>query len=590
MNDSRDYAYYKEHAQDVKLDYITSSERNKNIMQKLRCYGDSEFTSLYILEEENNGDDDEFIVQQSDDLGWLGYFIGQNRRLEFLRLSCDPPPPIGLLEGICRNRSIQTLEVKNTITDTTFLHLTPFFDGNYNLTSFTLGCFEMGSDVCAQYFTMALIKCDFLKHLRFDGTEGGQFRDDTFNSIIRALHSQSHLERLTFDEHYIGGEGYAALSNTLRLGGMGKLKVLDLVYNDIDDEGFHSLVTGMRYCRNLVELNLTGNSQITVTGLRALSDFFQSESCRLEFLDFERMDISDEGAIILATGLMGYKSVKYLELSDNAIGDEGIEALVSGLTTAANTSLETLRLSMNPFTTAGVKSLSTLIQSERSCLEELDVGGVRNGDNEEVVVILASALTNNTSLKHLGLGNISEEGGMTFSRLLCDTSSMNNIYSSNHTLEFIGGYDREPIQRDEVLRYLMLNRNTKNLELTDRRLVPMCKILIHHPDLADMKPFYKWKLKFLPMIADWFYRASGYRDYFEESVDVFQRRELSAMYKFIRGVPMLVADGFWSQQLKLVRVKKRNFEEAEKKQLLALLAKKRKLEEEEMQVLDRLSG
>eukprot|EP00984_Skeletonema_dohrnii_P023206 scaffold12278_cov104-Skeletonema_dohrnii-CCMP3373.AAC.6 len=117
----------------------------------------------------------------------------------------------------------------------------------------------------------------------------------------------------------------------------------------------------------------------------------------------------------------------------------------------------------------------------------------------------------------------------------------------------------------------------------------MCKILIHHPDLADMKPFYKWKLKVLPVIADWFRSARGCKGFFEESIETFQRRELSAMYKFIRGVPLLVADGYWSQQLKQVRVKKRQFEEVEK-QLLEILEKKRKVEEEEMQVLDRLSG
>ncbi len=117
----------------------------------------------------------------------------------------------------------------------------------------------------------------------------------------------------------------------------------------------------------------------------------------------------------------------------------------------------------------------------------------------------------------------------------------------------------------------------------------MCKVLIHYPDLADMKPFYKWKLAFLPLVADWFQRASANReDFLEESVEVFQRRELSGLYKFIRGVPLLVADGYWSRQLKQVHVKKRNFEETEEKLLLKLLAKKRKLEEEEVEVLDRL--
>ena len=118
----------------------------------------------------------------------------------------------------------------------------------------------------------------------------------------------------------------------------------------------------------------------------------------------------------------------------------------------------------------------------------------------------------------------------------------------------------------------------------------MCKILINYPDLGDMEPFYRWKLKFLPLIADWFQRACYYRNYLEESFEVFQCRELSGVYKFIRGVPLLVSDGYWSQQLEQVHVKKRRFEEAEKQLLLELLAKKRKVEEEEMQVLDRLSG
>ena len=87
MESSRGYAYYREHATDVKSEDITSSERNKNIMQKLRD-GDSDFTSLNILEDDNERDDD-FVVRKEDDLGWLGYFIGESNTLEYLRISCE---------------------------------------------------------------------------------------------------------------------------------------------------------------------------------------------------------------------------------------------------------------------------------------------------------------------------------------------------------------------------------------------------------------------------------------------------------------------------------------------------------------------
>ena len=69
MESSRDYAYYKEHAQDVNLGDITSSERNKNIMQKLRD-GDSDFTSFLILDEPMDDDDLEFMVHEED--VWVG--------------------------------------------------------------------------------------------------------------------------------------------------------------------------------------------------------------------------------------------------------------------------------------------------------------------------------------------------------------------------------------------------------------------------------------------------------------------------------------------------------------------------------------
>ena len=229
MTSNRDYSYYKEHAQDVNLKDITSSEQNKDIMQKLRD-GDPDFTSLYIiLNNDINDNEEEFFVLEGDDLDWLAYFVGESKSLKFLCLSCYPFPPVGLLEGICRNRSIQDLEFSGKIVDTTFIHLAPFFGKNDNLTKLTLGCDRVGSDECAQYFLMALHKCNSLKHFCFGvSADGSQFSDEAFNNIIRVLHSQTELERLDFDEQFLGRDACATLSNTLRLGGMKKLRTLDL--------------------------------------------------------------------------------------------------------------------------------------------------------------------------------------------------------------------------------------------------------------------------------------------------------------------------------------------------------------------------
>ena len=69
----------------------------------------------------------------------------------------------------------------------------------------------------------------------------------------------------------------------------------------------------------------------------------------------------------------------------------------------------------------------------------------------------------------------------------------------------------------------------------DQRIdAAICKILKTH-DHFDMKPFFQWKLKFLPLMVAWFERAQGIES--EQSLD---SRKLSSMYDFVRGMPMLI--------------------------------------------------
>ena len=103
------------------------------------------------------------------------------------------------------------------------------------------------------------------------------------------------------------------------------------------------------------DLDLTGNDSITASGLKYLSTSLQSESCRLEKLDLSYVGICDDGAEVLARGLIG------------------------------NTSLRCLPL-------------------------HVDV------ENEDEIAITPA-------------------GWSAFSTALCDTSSVNNTYLSNHTIQ-----------------------------------------------------------------------------------------------------------------------------------------------------------
>ena len=82
--------YYAQLAQTVNLEDITSSPENTIILQKLRD-NDSAFDYLQIT-----GDDDfvfgenDFWIEEGDDLGWLGYFVGNNTTLRDLAWATLP--------------------------------------------------------------------------------------------------------------------------------------------------------------------------------------------------------------------------------------------------------------------------------------------------------------------------------------------------------------------------------------------------------------------------------------------------------------------------------------------------------------------
>ena len=90
----------------------------------------------------------------------------------------------------------------------------------------------------------------------------------------------------------------------------------------------------------------------------------------------------------------------------------------------------------------------------------------------------------------------------------------------------------------------------------DRRIVPkpqISKILFCHRDL-DLEPFFQYKLKFLPVVFGWLQRAEPFLDYQDPGIEC---RKLAAMYKFMRVMPQLVADGYWAHVLKETLEKKR---------------------------------
>ena len=124
----------------------------------------------------------------------------------------------------------------------------------------------------------------------------------------------------------------------------------------------------------------------------------------------------------------------------------------------------------------------------------------------------------------LQICGITREGWAPFSKLLCNTSSINNTYLSNHTLEKI-----HPTDDYHVNKYLVLNKRE------DKQQVAMSKVLQRHSHF-DMEPFFEWEFKVLPLMIQWFTNAVRRVTTYEQKIS---RLRLSATFDLIKEFPML---------------------------------------------------
>ena len=229
-----------------------------------------------------------------------------------------------------------------------------------------------------------------------------------------------------------------------------------------------------------------------------------------------------------------------LDLSSSFVTDEGLQSFVEGIANCCN--LTELNLSHNHLITAnGLASLSSLLQTKNCSLSILSLYGMNIGDDDAAA--LANGLIGNKSLIELGFSptesGITARGWAAFSRLLCDTSSVNSTYLSNHTLVRIGVCFGHGTPSD-IAAYLQLNKY-------HNQAAAICKILRSHPDI-DITPLFEFNMKCLPLVVEWLEKSKLHRYKVNESTEVFKNRQLSAVFKFICGMPLVAANGYRSQK------------------------------------------
>jgi len=228
------------------------------------------------------------------------------------------------------------------------------------------------------------------------------------------------------------------------------------------------------------------------------------------------------------------KLLRNLNLRYNYIDDEGLDVLTSAL--MHSSMLQTLSLAGNPITTRGWKALSTLLTTPNSSLEELDISHTNLDDDG--ALIFASALANNCKLKKFWIyGNtmsVTAKGWLAFSHLLCETSSVNKTFLSNHTLRVIQEcIVRGPEKPDDVKSFLTPN------ESDDKKQVAITKILKHHSEI-NMQPLFEWDFKRCHLSLAFSKRANACPQTSQMNIN---SKKLSAIYQFIQCMPSLLSLG-----------------------------------------------
>lgn len=411
-----------------------------------------------------------------DDMGWLGYFIGKSTTLENLHigsLSKGEEYIEPFWTGLNINRSIQSLRFDGCdvlLSGKIMERMSEFWKYNGNLTKLELSECILGDDG-AYELAGALRECTYKQSLRTVRLDDNELRLRGLKQIVKVLMLHPNLEGLTISENNVGREGCRVLGKYL-VAMKEKLKDLNVSYNRIDDVGLSLLLDGLT--------------------VRWLSSSTSSSS---------------------PWGVLGNGEHTY-------VGTKKKYALKQ-LCLTGNSSI----------TSSGLWTVTSLMSTPNCQLEQLWLYHMNIGD--EGAAVLTDGLVKNKSLRKLWFNpttcGITSTGWDGFKNMLCDTSSINNTYLSNHTLQLIGKHysnyapSDDQIPRDIRHHLRMHNKYANNPPSKIAKL----KILQQHKNMR-MDSFLEKNLMFLPLIAAWFQNIGGTK---------YESMKLSCIYQFVRGLP-----------------------------------------------------
>ena len=387
-----------------------------------------------------------------------------------------------LCQGLSHNQSIERFKwiicERDPLVDT-FQMLHPFFHNSGKLQNIEITNFHESQSFLS--LVSALTRCTFsrLKRIMIDWRR--QIPDDQVAALFDSLReNHTHLRDFTFHRHYFERMGSVALASWLKNPSCAVCS-LNLTGTTIDESCFAVISNGLISSNTLKRLHLSENQSFSAISSCILSGVLFHPTCCLKKLYLRECLIGDEVISYLGGALLANKSLVFLELSFNQfitwegwkeftkflsnpqstlkelflygcdIDDEGAKVIATGL--AGNSSLEMLDMNANNrITSIGLCAFfDTLFENKHSAMLELQF-------RENYVAIEGLAF---------------EEWGV-LSRAICDKTTIDSTFSSNHTFcnfELFDWPDEYETTWEEIDALLSMNSNPDKSKVASEKIL-----------------------------------------------------------------------------------------------------------------------
>jgi hypothetical protein len=253
-----------------------------------------------------------------------------------------------------------------------------------------------------------------------------------------------------------------------------KLHISD---SSLPDAGAIEIADALAVNSSLKVLEMNWNRSITSSGWIAFFNRLRYSACSIEKIDLSSNNIDDEGVGALVDLVAGMITLNRLNLTDcNSITNNGWRVI------------------------ARVPQISSNVTS-------LKLGG--NNFNDDAVIHFAAALATNKHLNSLVLDGreITDRIWVAFSNVLCNNTSVQSTYLSNHTLhtlETTGYYDGDNWTQvqvpDKIAHVVELNEANQ-----DKVVLARQKIISNHfsDSRINTQAFDVMSVPVLPQAVEW---------------------------------------------------------------------------------------